>query len=255
MGGAPFTPDLNLTRWLLEVPGIIDCTADPLYFILTPSRFLELLPTTIREVSNYVLIAIGWYYQYNTRPGYMDQKTKKLLPYLSILQRYDIRSTLSDIHYSGKGGSLQWCSQNCSCESTNWYLHLYSCPLGYQNALLQQASVSYSKQYQLTPILRCASVALGTRYTGMWRQGIWSQTRTGDTYLEAISSLPTAIPWQEYSLAHSIFTIKNGLWRQTLCSNDYKVGSLHSVKFGGFHSCRIGSDFFKLAFKQDNNVY
>lgn len=57
MGGVPFTPDLNLTRWLLEVPGIIDCTADPLYFVLTPSRFPELLPTTIREVSDYVLTA------------------------------------------------------------------------------------------------------------------------------------------------------------------------------------------------------
>ena len=131
MGGVLFTPDLNLTRWLLEAPGIIDRTADPLYFIFTPSRFPELLPTTIREVSDYVLTAIGWYYQYNTRPGCVDQKTKNFdydndSSYCRTHQSYK-DMTLGRLYQTcttkpGKGESLQWCTQNCSCEPTNWYL-------------------------------------------------------------------------------------------------------------------------------------
>ena len=267
IGGAPFTPDLNLTRWLLEVPdkmAIIDRTADPLHFVLTPSRFPELLPTTIREVSDYVLTAIGWYYQYNTRPGCMNPKAKNF----DFQANYD-DSSYCDTHRSYEdmifGGVYQTCTYQGREDLCNGVLktaHVnpqtgtYSCPPGYQSVLLQQASVSYSKQYQRSK-KKCKFLGLfcstrtyfethvsRARYQTYWC--VATRSLKPDSYrgylFGGYFTPSNSNPLTGAQSCPPYFRNQKMASDVTLCvSNDYELGSVHSVKFGGFHSCRIGN--------------
>ena len=77
IGGAPLTPDLNLTTWLNDVPNrlaTIDHAADPIHFAITPTQFPELPLPAVREVADYVLEATDRYYLLNTKQGCVDPK-------------------------------------------------------------------------------------------------------------------------------------------------------------------------------------
>ena len=266
IGGAPFTPDLDLTKWLLEVPdkmAIIDRTADPLHFVLTPSRFPELLPTTIREVSDYVLTAIGWYYRYNTKPGCVDPKAKNF----DFQANYDdssycdTRRSYEDMAF---GGIYQTCTNQGREDLCNGVLktaHVNpqtggnSCPPGYQSVLLQQASVSYSKQYERRKKSCKLWIFCKTRtyfethvsharYKIYWcvaTKGLNPNSYRG--YLFGGYFTPTnSNPLTGSQSCPPYFRNQRMASDVTICvSNDYELASIHAVKFGGFHSCRVGN--------------
>ena len=92
IGGAAFTPDLNLTTWLNDVPNrlaTIDRTADPIHFAITSTQFPELPPPTVRVVADYVLQATDRYYRLNTKPGCVDPKA----------QNFDFQANFGDSSY------------------------------------------------------------------------------------------------------------------------------------------------------------
>ena len=268
IGGAPFTPDLNLTKWILEVPNkmaIIDRTADPLFYVLTPSRFPELLPTTIMAVSDVVSTAIGWYYQLNLRPGCTNPSAKN----------FDFQANYGDSSYCNTsktykdmifGGVYQKCfgqrgrENLCNPEHTqaaqvNPQTGGYSCPAGYTDIVLQTGSVSLSKKYQESKrscklFIFCKTrsylvtgvsfatyethwcVALSQLKQSMYRGYLFGGffSLTNNNPLTASKSCPPYFRGQK--IASSV----------TLClSNDYELASTHSVKFGGFHSCKVGN--------------
>ena len=79
IGGALFTPDLNLTQWVKDASSklaAIDCRADPIHFAVTPMQFPELSVPTVRAVSSFVLGATNNYYAYNTKTGCVDPKAR-----------------------------------------------------------------------------------------------------------------------------------------------------------------------------------
>ena len=278
IGGAPFTPDLNLTKWLLEVPNrmaIIDRTADPLSYVLTPSKFPELVPTTIRAVSDFVSTAIGWYYQLNLRPGCTNPSAKN----------FDFQANYGDSSYCDTsktykdmifGGVYQKCMGQrgrenlCSSKLTdtaqvNPQTGGYSCPTGYTDVVLQTGSVSLSKQYQqskrsCTLFIFCKTrtymetgvsyatyethwcVALNqlqrSQYRGYLFGGFFTPTKSNP--LTGSQSCPPYFHSQR--IASDV----------TLClSNDYELASTHSVKFGGLHSCKMGNP---LAIPSNSNA-
>ena len=269
IGGAPFTPDLNLTRWLLEVPdrmAIIDRTADPLHYILTPSRFPELMPNTIREVSDYVQKVIRWYYGLNLRPGCTNPSAKN----------FDFQANFGDGSYCDTkltyedmafGGTYQICSggggyrDDDLCNGVLKTAHVnpqtggFSCPPGYTSVFLQEGSVSYSKQYQESKescsfIFFCKTRTFSrTHVTYATYKTYWCvatkalQTKLYRGYLFGGYFTPTSSnPLTGTHSCPPYFRSHKMAADVELCvSNDYELASTHSVKFGGFHSCRVGN--------------
>lgn len=268
IGGAPFTPDLNLTRWLLEVPdkmAIIDRTADPLHYAITQSQFPELLPSTVRDVSDYVQKAIGWYYQVNMRPGCTDPSAKNF----DFQANYgdssycDTQRTYEDMAFGGLyqkcsnrfGSRENLCNNVLRIAQVNPQTGDFSCPSGYTSVLLQSGTVSHSSQFQESKrkcklfifcsthsylktyvshasyqTYWCVAVRSLTpsQYRGYLFGGYFSATNTNP--LTGAQSCPPYFRTQK--MASDV----------TLCvSNDYELASTHSVKFGGFHSCRVGN--------------
>ena len=269
IGGAPFTPDLNLTKWLMEVPNrmaIIDRTADPLHYVLTPSRFPELLPTTIREVSDYVLTAIDWYHQLNRRPGCTDPKAKNFDFQANNGDSSHCDTSLSyeDMAFGGVYQTCKaagWGNRENLCTGKLQTAHVNpqtggnSCPPGYTSVFLQRGTVSYSDQYEhskrsCTLFIFCKTrtyyqthvsyadyethwcVALKTLKPSLYRGYLFGGyfTPTSSNPLTGTQSCPPY--FRNQKMASDV----------TLClSNDYELASTHAVKFGGFHSCRVGN--------------
>ena len=278
IGGKPFTPDLNLTTWLMEVPNkmaIIDRTADPLHYVITPSRFPELRPSTIRDVADYVERVIGWYYQLNKRPGCTDPSAKNFdfQANYGDSSHCDTKRTYEDMAF---GGTFQTCiphsgSREDLCNGVLQTAHVNpqtggnSCPTGYTEVLLQEGTVSHSNQFQeskksckliffcktrsyMKTYLSHASyksywcVAVQALKPSLYRGYLFGGyfTKTNSNPLTGTHSCPPYFRTQK--MASDV----------TICmSSDYELASTHSVKFGGFHSCRIGNP---LAIPSNSNA-
>ena len=155
IGGAPFTPDLNLTTWLNDVPSrlaTIDHTADPIHFAITPTQFPELPPPAVRVVADYVLEATDRYYLLNTKQGCVDPKARNFNVEAnfgdSTYMYYDNSISNVDMVF---GGLCQTCHQSgrenlCKdrkIQQVNPQTEGYSYPDGYTAVSLYNGRDSY----------------------------------------------------------------------------------------------------------------
>ena len=158
IGGAPFTPDVNLTSWLNDIPNkmaTIDCKADPIHFAITPSQFPELPPPTVRVVADLILEAIDRYYRPNTKLGCVDPKARN----------FDLQANFGDSSYCDTsvsyidmvvGGLYQTCHhmgrenlcKDRNIQQVNPQTGGYSCPDGYTAVSLYSGSDSYRGAYK-----------------------------------------------------------------------------------------------------------
>ena len=70
MGGAQFTPNLNFTTWLRDVPNnmvTIERYGKQLHYAISSSLFPELLPATMRKIAAYVRTAVEKYIDINEK--------------------------------------------------------------------------------------------------------------------------------------------------------------------------------------------
>jgi hypothetical protein len=263
LGGAPFSPRLNLEEWLEDIPNrmaTIDRTADPLHFAIVPSRFPELPISTVRTISDLVLTATDRYYRLNTKQGCVDPAA----------QNFDFQanfgdSTLCDTSISyidmAFGGLYQTCRHRgredvCSRQllaQENPLTGGFSCPSGYTAVSLLTGTDSYVGTY--TTYYETCTLAIFCSTE--------SRTQTDISYADYQTFWCVAInPPQEFRgyLFGGFFSPINRnpvtgtqscppYFRKqkiaidvTVCvSGDYELGSAHSVSFAGFHSCYVGN--------------
>ena len=134
---------------------IIDRTADPIHFAITPTRFPELPILTVRAVSDSVLAATDRYYRLNTKPGCVDPKA----------QNFDFQANFGDSSYCNTsvshidrafGGLYQTCRQvgredlcaDRMIAQVNPQTGDYSCPDGYTAISIYTGTESYVGDYR-----------------------------------------------------------------------------------------------------------
>lgn len=263
VGGASFTPDLNVTRWVNDVPNrlaIIDRTADPIHFAVTPTQFPELPIPTVREVANSILEATDRYYRLNTRPGCVDPKA----------QNFDFQANFGDSSYCNTaysridmsfGGLYQACRRTgredlCAdrqISQVNPQTGTYSCPAGYTAVSLYNGTESYTGAYTVY-YRTCGFWGCDTRSRGV--------TETSYAYYETFWCVVinnTQVSYRGYLFGGYFTPTSTNMITGTqscppyyrvqkiavdisICvSNDYELGFPHAVSFAGFHSCRVGN--------------
>ena len=267
IGGASFTPDLNLTQWVNDVPNrlaIIDRTADPIHFAITPTRFPELPILTVRAVSDSVLVATDRYYRLNTRPGCVDPKA----------QNFDFQANFGDSSYCDTsishidrafGGIYQTCRQvgredlcnDQTIAQVNPQTGDYSCPEGYTAVSLYTGTESYVGDY--TSYYRTCTGWLSRKCRTRSRTSTEVSTANYETFWCVVISTPRPVHYRGYLFGgyftptssnpitgtHSCppyYRVQKIAVDVSICvSNDYELGSAHAVGYAGFHSCRIGN--------------
>ena len=263
VGGASFTPDLNVTRWVNDVPNrlaIIDRRADPIHFAVTPTQFPELPIPTVRAVADSILEATDRYYRLNTRPGCIDPKA----------QNFDFQANYGDSTYCNTaysridmsfGGIYQVCSHTgredlCTdrqISQVNPQTGTYSCPAGYTAVSLYNGTESYTGAYTVyyrtcgwwdcDTRSRSITATSFANYETFWCVVVNSTqvsyrgylfggyfTPTGTNMITGTQSCPPYYRIQKIAVDISICV-----------SNDYELGFPHAVSFAGFHSCRVGN--------------
>ena len=262
IGGASFTPDLNLTNWVNDVPNrlaAIDRTADPIYFAITPTQFPELPGPTVRAVADSILEATDRYYRLNTKPGCVDPTA----------QNFDFQANYGDSTYCNTayshidrafGGLYQTCRQTgrenlCrdrEISHVNPQTGNYTCPTGYTAVSLYNGTESYtgtyttyyrtcgfwgcdtrSRQVTETTTARyesvwCVVLSTPVQYRGYLFGGYF--TPTTRNIITGTQSCPSYYRVQKIALDVSICV-----------SNDYELGFPHAIGFAGFYSCRVGN--------------
>ncbi len=262
IGGALFTPDLNLSQWVKEASNrlaVIDRRADPIHFAVTPTQFPELPVLTVRAISDYVLEATKRYYEYNTVVGCVDPTA----------QNFNFQANFGDSSYcvtsvsqidQAFGGLYQTCRQTgrenlCSdrmIEQVNPQTGDYSCPAGYTAVELYSGMDMYIGAYT-TYYRTCGWFSCDTRsrsvtettqanyetywcvvidtpeqYRGYLFGGFFTQTSSNP--ITGTQSCPPYYRVQKIAMDVSICV-----------TNDYELGGAHAIGFAGFHSCRVGN--------------
>ena len=263
IGGAPLSPHLDLEQWLKDVPNrmaTIDRTADPLHFAIVPSRFPELPIPTVRTIADLVLAATDRYYRLNTKQGCVDPAA----------QNFDFQanfgdSSLCDTSFSfidmAFGGLYQTCSHRgredvCSrrmLAQENPLTGGLSCPAGYTPIPLLSGTDSYvgtyTSYYETCTLFFFCSTESSTRtdisyadYETFWCVAI-NPPREYRGYLFGGFFTPTnSNPVTGTQSCPPYFRKQKIATDVTVCvSNDYELGSAHSVSFAGFHSCTVGN--------------
>ena len=262
IGGALFTPDLNLSQWVKDAYNrlaVIDRRADPIHFAITPTRFPELPVVTVRAISDFVLDATKRYYEYNTVVGCVDPTA----------QNFNFQANFGDSSYCDTsfsqidqafGGLYQTCRQTgrenlCTdrmIEQVNPQTGDYSCPAGYTAVELYSGVDTfigaYTTYYQSCGWFSCDTrsrsvtettqanyetywcVVIDTpqQYRGYLFGGFF--TRTSPNPITGTQSCPPYYRVQKIAMDVSICV-----------TNDYELGSAHAIGFAGFHSCRVGN--------------
>ena len=263
VGGASFTPDLNVTRWVNDVPkrlAIIDRTADPIHFAVTPTQFPELPTPTIRAVADSILAATDRYYRLNTRPGCVDPQA----------QNFDFQANYGDSSYCNTayshidrsfGGLYQVCHRsgredlcvNRQISQVNPQTGNYNCPAGYTAVSLYNGTESYTGAYTVY-YQTCGWFSCDTRsrsvtesshasYEAFWCVVINNTPVTYRGYLFGGYFTPTSTNMITGTQScPPYYRIQKIAVDISICvSNDYELGFPHSVSFAGFHSCQIGN--------------
>ena len=263
IGGASFTPDLNLTTWLNDIPNklaTIDRTADPIHFAITPTQFPELPPPTVRVVADFILEATDRYYRLNTKPGCIDPKARN----------FDLQANFGDSSYCDVsvshidmvfGGLYQTCRhtgrenlcKDRKIEQVNPQTGGYNCPDGYTAVPLYSGKHSYrgayTSYYRTCNFWRkcktksrstietshadyetfwCVVINTPRHYRGYLFGGYF--TPSSSNPITGTHSCPPYYRIQKIAVDVSICV-----------TNDYELGAAHATSFAGFHSCRIGN--------------
>ena len=263
IGGASYTPDLNLTTWMNDVPNklaTIDRTADPIHFAISPTQFPELPPPTVRVVADLILEATDRYYRLNTKPGCVDPKARN----------FDLQANFDDSTYCDTsisqvdmtfGGLYQTCHRTgrenlCKdrkIQQVNPQTGDYSCPDGYTAVSLYSGRDSYRGAY--TSYYR----------TCHWWHGCSTKSRSVvesshadyETFWCVVINTPehyrgylfggyftpsSSNPITGTQSCPPYYHIQKIAVNVRVCvSNDYELGGAHAISFAGFHSCRIGN--------------
>ena len=157
IGGAPFSPQINLEQWLEDVPNrmaTIERSADPIHFAISPSRFPELPIQLVRDVSEHLLTATDRYYRVNTRRGCVDP-TAANFDFQANFGDSTLCVTSSFFVDMAFGGVFQRCNSRgrdnvCSIRmfaQPNPFTGGYSCPAGYTEVQLLSGTDSYVGTY------------------------------------------------------------------------------------------------------------
>ena len=263
VGGASFTPDLNVTRWVNDVPkrlAIIDRTANPIHFAVTPTQFPELPTPTVRAVADSILEATDRYYRLNTRPGCIDPQA----------QNFDFQANYGDSSYCNTayshidrafGGLFQVCRHSgrenlCvdrQISQVNPQTGNYTCPAGYTAVSLYNGTESYTGAYTVY-YRTCGFWGCDTRsrgvtetshanYEAFWCVVINSTLVTYRGYLFGGYFTPTSTNMITGTQScPPYYRVQKIAVDISICvSNDYELGFPHAVSFAGFHSCRVGN--------------
>ncbi len=263
IGGASYTPDLNLTTWLNDVPNklaTIDRTADPIHFAISSTQFPELPPPTVRVVADLILEATDRYYRLNTKPGCVDPKARN----------FDLQANFDDSTYCDTsisevdmtfGGLYQICRRTgrenlCKdrkIEQVNPQTGGYSCPEGYTAVSLYSGRDSYRGAY--------TSYYRSCNWLRRCRTESWRVMESSHAYYETFWCVVINTPehYRGYlfggyftpSSSNPItgtfscppyYRIQKIAVNVKVCvTNDYELGGAHAISFAGFHSCRIGN--------------
>lgn len=262
VGGASFTPDLNVTRWVNDVPNrlaTIDRTANPIHFAVTPAQFPELPTLTVRAVADSILEATDRYYRLNTRTGCVDPKA----------QNFDFQANFGDSTYCNTahshidrafGGLYQTCQQSgrenlCADREilqVNPQTGGYTCPTGYRAVSLYNGTESYTGAYT-TYYRTCGFWSCSTRSRTV------TETTTANYEAFWCVVLNTPVQYRGYLFGGfftptttnlitgtqscpSYYRVQKIATDVSICvSNDYELGFPHALGFAGFYSCRVGN--------------
>ena len=265
IGGGLFTPNLTLTQWVNDIPNrlaIIDRTADPIHFAITPTRFPELPIPTVRAVSDSVLAAGDRYYRLNTRPGCVDPKA----------QNFDFQANFDDSSYCNTsvshidrafGGLYQTCRQvgredlcnDRMIAQVNPQTGDYSCPDGYTAISIHSGTESYVGDY--TRYSRTCTGWLSRKCRTRTHTSTEVSTANYETFWCVVITTPvqyrgylfggyfTPTSSNPVTGTHSCppyYRIQKIAVEVSICvSNNYELGSAHAVGFAGFYSCTVGN--------------
>ena len=263
IGGAPYTPDLNLTRWMNDVPNnlaTIDRTADPIHFAISPTQFPELPPPTVRVVADLILEATDRYYRLNTKPGCVDPKSRN----------FDLQANFDDSTYCDTsisevdmtfGGLYQTCHQTgrenlCKdrkIQQVNPQTGGYSCPEGYTAVSLYSGRESYKGKYtsyyrSCNWLKRCKTKPLikyetsHADYETFWCVVINTPQNYGGYLFGGYFTSSSSNPITGTQSCPPYYRIQKIALDVSICvTNDYELGGAHATSFAGFYSCRIGN--------------
>jgi hypothetical protein len=263
IGGASYTPDLNLTTWLNDVPNrlaTIDRTADPIHFAISSTQFPELPPPTVRVVADLILEAANRYYRLNTKSGCVDPKARNFNLQANFGDSTYCDTSISEVDMTF-GGLYQTCRQTgrenlCrdrKIEQVNPQTGGYSCPEGYTAVSLYSGRDSYRGAY--TSYYRSCHWWHGCSTKS--RRVMESSYADYETFWCVVINTPehyrgylfggyfTPSSSNPITGTHSCppyYCIQKIAMDVKVCvSNDYELGGAHAIRFAGFHSCRIGN--------------
>ena len=245
MGGAPFTPQFNLTDWMEDIPSnmvTIDRYANPLSAAVASSLFPELLSSTTDIVSGYV---------HNAIENYINNNQKSLENTLSDDKPQIKTGTLSqcndqNITLCSKtlAGVCQYCNEPKDCPNNFnrgypahihehrlhgavvYIMFLHPCPITYYpNSKLSMYWYTGPGVIKSSEVkLNMESILLFGGYYSSEKDNPVTGTKSCKPY------------FKEYSLLDN-----NKL---VLClSTDYELAKADAIAFGGFFSCKYGNPY------------
>ena len=218
VGGDPFSPEFNLTRWLQDIPNnmvTVDCYANPLHTAVSLSQFPELLPSTTRKISSYIQSATQKYIDSNRKSLEYFEKcnsgsTRRCSKVISGINSY----STSDLHmYSADYLSFS----EHGCPKTHNLIHLfqYGDWTTYWCTKLNQSSENNTLTYLFGGFF---SKSRNNPVTGEYN----CKKNFADIRVDYVDIMP-----------HLSFCL----------STDYELAKEHAMGFGGFFSCKTGNPY------------
>ncbi|NWV03680.1 MPEG1 protein, partial [Ptilonorhynchus violaceus] len=261
VGGTPFYPGITLKAWQEGIQNqlvALDRSGLPLYYFIKPSAVPELPAPTVRRVARQVELAVRRYYTFNTAPGCTDASS----PNFNFHANTDDGSCQGNMANFTFGGVFQKCvglagpDTGTLCralEQRNPLTGAFSCPANYTPVLLgvQEREEGHSH-------LECHNKCTLGIFCHRKCQDVFWLSRVQFSAYWCAASGPTA-PTSGYLFGglfstHSANAITGAqscpsgyfplqlFGELRVCvSQDYEVGAVYAVPFGGFFSCQAGN--------------
>lgn len=268
IGGPPLHPNMTIEEWsggLLDNLVAIDRSGIPLHFLLTPDSLPELPSPTLREVTEYVHMAVQRYYGINTHFGCTDPSFPNF-DYTANLNDGSCKAPSTNYTF---GGVYQTCQvepgfdyEDLCAKGTaqpNPLTGDFSCPSGYTEIELHSGTVTgVSKKEVCDKIChhcglfgwsRCCqcmsawvNVMNAANYQAFWcvAEGQVSANH-GYMFGGLYTSRSVNPVTKSMSCPNHFYAVHIGENLEVCVSSEYELGFADSIPFGGFQSCQAGN--------------